>query len=92
VRRNARFGASVSFRFTGRAIAWVAPRGGTRGKVRVYVDGVLKATVDLGLGSGPRRIVFVSDFGGSTTHVIRIANLATSGRPYLDHDAFVLLR
>jgi glucose/arabinose dehydrogenase/PKD repeat protein len=90
--RTSRFGAALSYRFTGRAIAWIAPRGGTHGKVRVYLDGVLKATVDLGQGSGPRRLIFVTDFSTSGTHTIRIANLATPGKPYLEHDAFAVLR
>jgi hypothetical protein len=38
-------GASASFTFTGRSISWVGPVGPTRGAARVYLDGVLVATV-----------------------------------------------
>jgi len=91
VRRADAFAESVSYTFTGRAVAWVAPVSPAYGKVRVYIDGVLKATLDLGaLGTGSRRVMYAADFSGSTRHTIRIANLGTSGRPLVDHDAFVV--
>ena len=37
----------VTFRFTGRAVAIVAPKGPTRGSAKVYVDGVYVGTVNL---------------------------------------------
>ena len=37
----------MSFTFSGRSVAIVAPKGATRGSAKVYVDGVLKTTVDL---------------------------------------------
>ena len=65
----------------------VAPRGAGYGLARVYVDGVLRTTVDLSAAAGDRRVVFALDFGGNSTHTIRIANLGTSGRPLVEHDA-----
>jgi hypothetical protein len=47
VRYSKTAGASVSYRATGRAFAFVTTKGPTRGKARIYVNGVLKATVDL---------------------------------------------
>jgi PKD repeat protein len=84
--------ASMTYTFSGRAIAWVAPRGATRGQVRVYIDGVLKATIDLGASPGDRLEVFTRDFGRVGTHTLKIVNLATSGRPTVDHDAVIIWR
>src|SRR5689334_662330 len=38
-------GATVRFKFTGTAVAWAGPVGPTRGKAKVYIDGVLQRTV-----------------------------------------------
>jgi hypothetical protein len=91
MRRSDAFGEAVSYTFTGRGVAWVAPVGSVRGKVRVYIDGVLKTTLDLGTATGAlRRVLYVTDFSSSGRHTIRIANLGTSGRPLMDHDAFIV--
>jgi glucose/arabinose dehydrogenase len=92
LKRSSTFGAAMTYRFTGRAISWVAPRGTGYGLVRIYLDGVLRTTVDLGSGSGARRIAFSADFGASGTHTLRIANLATAGRSLVDHDAVIVYR
>lgn len=39
-------GQTVSLRFRGTSITWTTVRNRTQGKARIYVDGVLKATVD----------------------------------------------
>jgi hypothetical protein len=39
-------GASASFTFRGTSLSWVSAKGPAMGKVKVYVDGVLKGTVD----------------------------------------------
>src|SRR4029079_15268095 len=40
-------GASATFTFTGRSVAWVSFRSPVRGSAKVYIDGVYKATVNL---------------------------------------------
>ncbi len=45
-RYSTRKGASVTFRFTGRAFALVAPKGVSRGSAKMYVDGVYISTVE----------------------------------------------
>ena len=40
-------GASVTFRFSGREVALVAPVSATRGQAKVYVDGVYRSTISL---------------------------------------------
>jgi hypothetical protein len=39
-------GATVSFTFRGTSLTWVTAKGPAMGKAKVYVDGVLKGTVD----------------------------------------------
>jgi len=82
-------GATASFTFTGRRIWWIAPVG-TYGKARVYVDGALKSTVDLGNGSGDRQTAFVQAFAGVGTHTIKIVVLSTPGRTRVAIDAFAV--
>jgi hypothetical protein len=43
---SARRGATASFAFRGTSLTWVTARGPAMGKAKVYVDGVLKTTVD----------------------------------------------
>ena len=90
LRRSDAFGELVSYTFSGRAVAWVAPVGSARGKVRVYIDGVLKSTIDP--DDAGRRAPGAVRHGllGVGRHTIPIANLATSGRPLMDHDAFIV--
>lgn len=86
-------GATLSYTFTGRSVGWIAPAGGTRGKARVFVDGVAVATVDLGrLAAGSRQIVWARTWASSGRHVVRIQVLGTPGRPRVDVDGFIVLR
>ena len=47
VRTTGLGGRTATFTFTGRAVGILAPRGPNLGFAQVYVDGVLKATIDL---------------------------------------------
>ena len=54
-------GATARLAFNGTDVAWVSTRGPKRGKAKVYIDGVLRATVDLLASTvSPRRIVFTA--------------------------------
>jgi hypothetical protein len=56
----------------------------------VYVDGVLKGTVDTyAATSQPRMVVWQTAVGGvgASNPTIKIVNLATPGRPRIDLDA-----
>lgn len=86
-------GRSVSFTFSGRAIAWIAERGPTFGKARVYIDGVLIKMVDTGQAADqPRRLVFRKSWSTVGTHRIRIVVSGTAGRPTISLDGFAILR
>jgi hypothetical protein len=64
------------------------------GKFRVYVDGVLKATVDSYASSSQYRKVLWTGgvYGTLGYHTIKIVTLGTSGRPRVDIDAIGLYR
>lgn len=84
-------GASAKFTFTGRQVAWVAPRGTRSGQARIYVDGVYATTVDLYRStSEPRRIVFSRAWTTSGTHTLEVRVVGTSGHPVVTIDSFVV--
>jgi beta-N-acetylhexosaminidase len=85
-------GASATYTFTGDAVSWVAYRGPNRGSAAVYVDGVYRATVSLySAAYYAKQIVYAIHWAANGSHTIRIVNLATSGHPRVDVDAFVRL-
>jgi len=62
-------------------------------KAKVYVDGVLRATIDLLAGvKTPRTIVYRVHWSTSGSHRIRIVVEGTVGRPTVTFDGFVILR
>ena len=73
-------GASATFRFTGKGIAWVGPTGPTRGKARVYIDGVYVKTVDLRRSTYHARAVVFSKALPAGAHRVMI-KVATSAKP-----------
>jgi len=85
-------GASATYTFSGASVAWVGYRGPNRGSASVYLDGVLRATVNLYAAAWySKQIVYTANWGVNGTHTIKIVNLATSGHPQIDVDAFVRL-
>jgi hypothetical protein len=86
-------GASVTYAFTGRSIAWVTMLGPDRGAARVYVDGLLAATVDLQSSIVVyRRVAFARSWSAAGAHSLRIVVVGTAGRPRVDVDAFEVIR
>ena len=86
-------GASVTFRFTGRAFGIVSPKGPSRGSARLYVDGGYISTIDLHRSSWtPRIIVAARSWSSSGTHSVRLVSLGTRGHSRIDVDAFLVLR
>jgi subtilisin family serine protease len=66
-------GARATLRFTGRAVAVVAPRGPGRGRIDVTIDGVAVGSVDLTASrSEQRRIVFASGALPRGEHTITV--------------------
>ncbi|HET9852045.1 MAG TPA: hypothetical protein VFP56_06015 [Candidatus Limnocylindrales bacterium] len=85
--------ATASYTVKGRGIALVATTASTRGKVKVYIDGMYVRTVDLYSSSAAYRVLAFSQmFSSSGTHTIKVVALATPGRPRVDLDAFAVFR
>jgi hypothetical protein len=83
-------GKSATFTVTARDVAFVAPISSTRGSVRIYVDGVLAATVsEHGSTTIYRRVLWSRHFSTLVSHSIRVV-LVGDGR--IDIDAFLALR
>lgn len=66
-------GATARFTFTGRSVAWVAPKSSTRGMANVYLDGVKVATGDLFSRSTlSRQVVFSAKTASIRRSVTRL--------------------
>jgi hypothetical protein len=88
---SSRAGATASLTFTGRSVEWIARKGPARGKAQVYINGVLKATLDLYASTYQnQRVVWTGSWSSSASRTITIKVLGTSGRPRVDLDAFVV--
>ena len=84
-----RSGSTASYTFTGRSFSWVSLKGLTRGKANVYVNGVLKATVDLrATVTLKQAMVWQTSWTTSARRTVMIKVLGTSGRPRVDVDGF----
>jgi hypothetical protein len=93
VRFASKPGSSVSFSFSGRAIAWVTTLRPTSGAVMVYVDNVLAATIDTYSASTTyRRVAFSKGWTAYGSHTIKVVVVGTPGRPRADLDAFEIIR
>ena len=90
-RSSSRAGSTATYTFTGRSIAWVGLKGVGRGKANVYVNGVLKATVDLYSATTKKQlVVWSANYSTSATRTVTIKVLGTAGRPRVDVDGFIV--
>ncbi len=86
-------GARATLSFTGRAVAWEAPRRPGSGSARVAIDGQYVATVDLQAGAvQPQRLMFARSWATTGSHRISVTVEGTAGHPRVDLDAFLILR
>ena len=85
-------GARATYRFWGSSIAWVAPKGPSRGSAKVYIDGAYATTVSLYKSSYvSRSLVYAKAWTSNGTHTIKIVVAGTARHPRVDIDAFVRL-
>ncbi len=85
-------GATATYTFHGKQVAWVAPLGPDRGQAHVSTTGKPAKTVDLLAGnSEPRRIVFTQGWDEAAERSIQVAVDGTPGRPRVDFDALLTL-
>ncbi|MEI7744189.1 MAG: fibronectin type III domain-containing protein [Chloroflexota bacterium] len=83
-------GATCSFTFTGRSVAWVSRGSWAGGRAAVYVDGVRAATVSLNRAPVNRLVAWSRTWASTGKHTIRIVALDTGARA--DVDAFEVIK
>jgi N-acetylmuramoyl-L-alanine amidase len=85
-------GASATYTTSARSISFITTKGPKRGTAKIYIDGVLAATVDLTAATNTYRFVAFSRTWSSVgTHTIRIVSVGTPV-PRVDIDAFGVIR
>ena len=90
LRESSSAGARGRFTFTGRDVAWIAERGPGHGTARVYVDGVLQATLNLAVTvTQPRRVLFARHWSTVGSHSVQVV---VSGNGIVGVDGFAVLR
>ena len=90
-RASSKAGSTATYTFTGRAISWVGLKSKTRGKARIYINGVLKATVDLYSSTTlSKYLIWQATYSTSAKRTITIKVLGTAGRPRVDVDGFIV--
>ena len=83
-------GARATFSFRARDIAWMAERGPGHGTAKVYVDGILRTTIDLDATTdSPRRIVYRRHWSTLAHHTIRVV---VNGTGIVGIDGFIALK
>ena len=71
-------------------VALVMAKGPGRGKAAIYFDGTLATTIDTYAKVNTNRVVvWDKELAGTANHTVRVVNLATSGRPRIDIDAYL---
>ena len=71
-------------------VALVMAKGPARGKAAIYFDGGYVTTVDTYASVNTNRVVmWDKGLTGTANHTIKVVNLATSGRPRIDVDAYI---
>ncbi len=84
-------GATAAITFTGSRIAWYGPVGPTRGKARITVDGVVRATIDLNRpGFRPRAVLYSVSWKAAGRHSLGIEVLDTRGHKLVAIDELVV--
>jgi hypothetical protein len=83
--------ASATFHCTScRALAWVTDEDSAHGSAKVYIDGVLKATITTQSSSALNRVIaYAFEWASDGAHTVRIVNVATSGHPRITVDGFL---
>ncbi len=86
-------GARATLDFNGRAVAWIATKGPSRGRANVYLNGNFIEQVDLyASGTQYRQIVFSHSLAGFGNHTLRIDVLgAPASRPQVNIDALLIV-
>ncbi|OIK23387.1 peptidoglycan recognition protein [Streptomyces malaysiense] len=85
-------GASLTWTFKGRSVAWIASRASTSGQVKVYLDGAYQTTVDLKSATTLyRQAMWTKTWSSATQHTLKIVVVGTSGRPAVTTDGIAVI-
>ncbi|PAZ10814.1 N-acetylmuramoyl-L-alanine amidase [Streptomyces sp. SA15] len=85
-------GASISWTFTGRSVAWIVSRAATSGQAYIYIDGTKVTTVDLKSSTTLyRQAIWTKTWSTSAKHTLKIVVVGTSGRPTVTTDAIATI-
>ncbi|GAA3809088.1 N-acetylmuramoyl-L-alanine amidase [Streptomyces chiangmaiensis] len=85
-------GASISWTFTGRSVAWIVSRASTSGQAYIYVDGTKVTTVDLKSSTTLyRQAIWTKTWSSSAKHTLKIVVVGTSGRPTITTDGIATI-
>ena len=88
--RNASLSTVVNGAGRNEHVALVMAKGPGRGKAAIYLDGTLKTTVDTYATANLNRVVvWDTELTGTANHTVKVVNLATSGHPRIDVDAYL---
>jgi hypothetical protein len=83
--------AQLTFRFTGTGFQWMGPKGPTRGKARVYVNGRRVRTIDLYADRFmPRNILLQRTYKKPVPLEVVIIVAGTGGRPTVAVDGIFM--
>jgi hypothetical protein len=86
-------GATATLTFRGNRVAWLSQKGPTSGVARIYIDGKLKATIDLyNPTTLNKQIVWQKAWTAVTTRTLRVVVVGTAGRPKILIDQFFSVR
>lgn len=90
---SSRIGASMTYTVSGRALAWVAPKGSRMGRAKVYVDGVYKGTINLyQTASSYRQVAFQYAWPTSGSHTLKLVLVGPASHPRVDVDGLIVVR
>ncbi|MER5795487.1 N-acetylmuramoyl-L-alanine amidase [Streptomyces sp. NPDC001980] len=85
-------GASISWTFTGRSVAWIVSRASTSGQAYIYVDGIKVTTVDLKSSTTLyRQAIWTKSWSTSAKHTLKIVVVGTAGRPTVTTDGIATI-
>lgn len=93
VRYSETWEAHIRYKFTGNYVALIGTKGPKRGAAGIYIDGKLMNFVDMKADELKyRQVFFEKYFTGNGTHIVKIVNMATKGRPRFDIDGIAVDR
>lgn len=93
LRTSGKKGASLTLSQDGSSFALVADRCPTCGQLKVFVDGVLRATVDtFAAKTTPRQVVWSASYATIGRHRVTVAVVGTAKRPGVRVDGVVARR